>query len=83
MSLLRNSFRGLGVVAGEHDDFKAELMQGRDGGGSGGFDGIGHGEQSRDGAVDADKENGLAFLAQISGFRGENFRARFHLRDPP
>ena len=65
--------RGPGVIAGEHGDCHAEPMQRLDRSGRGRLDRIGDGQETGDGVVHRDKENGPALRRNIGGARGEIF----------
>ena len=66
--LLRDGACGALVVAGEHDDFDAELMQMVDGSGGRFFDRIGDGEDARGASVNADEHRAVALVLKLRGF---------------
>ena len=62
---------GFSVVAGEHDDFEPELVEGGDGLAGGGFDGVGDGKNTGRLAIHGDEDGRLAELLEGLGLSGE------------
>src|SRR6266536_3083648 len=71
------------VVAGEHDDVDAEVVQGGDRGGGVGFDGVGDTEDAGGPAVDGGQNGGLALGGQFIGGGREGGGADAQLGQQP